>query len=348
MITNVAIEAFKAGEYDFRAENVSKEWATAYNISAKDQGHLIQELVAHKSGEGMQAFNINTRLPKFSNPKVREALSYAFDFEWTNKNLFFNQYTRTNSFFSNSELASSGIPEGKELEILEPFRNSLPKQLFTEPFTLPQTDGSGNIRANLRIARELLKEAGWEVKDGKLTHAETAEVMKIEFLLRQPTFERVVAPFIQNLERLGINALQRTIDAPQWVNRVLEFDFDIVILTRGQSLSPGNEQRNYWSSKAAEISGSWNFAGINDPVIDELIEIVISAPDRETLVAATHALDRTLLWGHYVIPQWHISGDRIVYWNKFGKPNIKPDFSLGFLNTWWVDEDKLSTLIQGQ
>ncbi len=346
--TTVAIEAFKAGEYDFRAENVSKEWATAYNIPAKEQGHLIQELVPNESGEGMQAFYLNTRLPKFSDSKVRKALSYAFDFEWTNKNLFFGQYTRTNSFFANSELASTGIPEGKELEILDPFRNSLPEQLFTEPFTLPQTDGSGNIRSNLHIARELLIEAGWEVKNGKLINNETGEAMKIEFLLRQPTFERVVAPFIQNLERLGIESVQRTVDSSQWLNRVLEFDFDIVILTRRQSLSPGNEQRNYWSSEAAEISGSWNFAGITEPVIDELIEIVISAPDRETLVAATHALDRALLWGHYVIPQWHIVGDRIVYWNKFGKPEIKPDLTLGFLDTWWVDEDRLSTLIQGQ
>lgn len=346
--SDVAIEAFKAGEYDFRAENISKEWATAYNIPAKEQGHLIQELVPNESGEGMQAFYINTRLSKFSGPKVREALSYAFDFEWTNKNLFFGQYTRTNSFFANSELASSGIPEGKELEILEPFRENLPEQLFTEPFTLSQTDGSGNARANLRTARKLLKEAGWEVENGKLTNTTNGETMKIEFLLRQPTFERVVAPFIQNLERLGIEASQRTIDSSQWVNRVLEHDFDIVILTRTQSLSPGNEQRNYWSSKAADISGSWNFAGITDPVIDELIEQVISAPDRETLVAATHALDRTLLWGHYVVPQWYISGDRIVYWNKFGKPETKPKFALGFLNTWWVDEDKLSTLNQGQ
>ena len=256
--------------------------------------------------------------------------------------------TRTNSFFSNSELASTGIPEGKELEILEPFRDSLPEQLFTEPFTLPETDGSGRIRTNLRTARQLLRKAGWEVKDGKLTNNETGEVMEIEFLLRQPTFERVVAPFIKNLERLGIDAAQRTIDSSQWLNRVLEFDFDVVILTRRQSLSPGNEQRNYWSSEAAEISGSWNFAGITNPVIDELIEIVISAPDRETLVAATHALDRTLLWGHYVVPQWYIAGDRIVYWNKFGQPETKPDFSLGFLNTWWIDEYKLSTLIQGQ
>jgi microcin C transport system substrate-binding protein len=310
----VTLEAFKAGEYDFRTENIAQDWATAYEIPARDQGHLIQELVTDERGEGMQAFWFNTRLDKFSDPRVREALGYAFDFEWSNANLFYGQYTRTESFFSNSELASGGLPQGIELEILEEFRGRIPDEVFTEPFTLPRT----------------------------------GEVMVIEFLLRSPSFERVVAPFVQNLERLGVEASIRLIDNSQWVNRVLASEFDIFILTRRQSLSPGNEQRNYWSSEAADISGAGNFAGIKNPVIDELIDRVISAPDRETLVAATHALDRVLLSGHYVVPQWHLAGDRIVYWNKFGRPEINPRFGLDVVTTWWVDEDRLATLIQGQ
>ena len=346
--TTVAIEAFKAGEYDFRAENVAKEWATAYEIPARDQGHLVQEFVPNESGQGMQAFWFNTRLPKFSDPRVRQALGFAFDFEWTNENLFYGQYTRTDSFFSNSELAASSLPEGIELEILEEFRGQIPDEIFSEPFTLPRTDGSGNIRQNLAAALDLLSEAGWEIRDGKLTDVDSGEVMTIEFLLRSSTFERVVAPFVQNLERLGVDANINLVDSSQWVNRVLAFDFDTFIWTRRQSLSPGNEQRNYWSSEAAETPGSFNFAGISDPVIDELIDKVITAPDRETLVAATRALDRVLLSGHYVIPQWHIAGDRIVYWNKFGQPEITPRFGLDFLTTWWVDGDRVSTLIQGQ
>jgi microcin C transport system substrate-binding protein len=344
----VTLEAFKAGEYDFRTENIAQDWATAYEIPARDQGHLIQELVTDESGEGMQAFWFNTRLDKFSDPRVREALGYAFDFEWSNANLFYGQYTRTESFFSNSELASGGLPQGIELEILEEFRGRIPDEVFTEPFTLPRTDGSGNIRDSLRAATDLLAEAGWEIRGGKLTNVDSGEVMVIEFLLRSPSFERVVAPFVQNLERLGVEASIRLIDNSQWVNRVLASEFDIFILTRRQSLSPGNEQRNYWSSEAADISGAGNFAGIKNPVIDELIDRVISAPDRETLVAATHALDRVLLSGHYVVPQWHLAGDRIVYWNKFGRPEINPRFGLDVVTTWWVDEDRLATLIQGQ
>ena len=344
----VTLEAFKAGEYDFRTENIAQEWATAYEIPARDQGHLIQELVTDESGEGMQAFWFNTRLDKFSDPRVREALGYAFDFEWSNANLFYGQYTRTASFFSNSELSSSGLPQGIELEILEEFRGRIPDEVFSEPFTLPRTDGSGNIRDSLRAATDLLAEAGWEIRGGKLTNVDSGEVMVIEFMLRSPSFERVVAPFVQNLERLGVEASIRLIDNSQWVNRVLASDFDIFILTRRQSLSPGNEQRNYWSSEAADISGAGNFAGIKNPVVDELIDRVVSAPDRETLVAATHALDRVLLHGYYVIPQWHLAGDRIVYWNKFGRPEINPRFGLDVIGTWWVDEDRLATLIQGQ
>lgn len=336
--TTVALEAFKANEFDFRAENVSKNWATAYDIPAVENGELIKEFVPNDSPQGMQAFYLNNRKEKFSDPKVREALTYAFDFEWTNENLFYGQYTRTDSFFENSDLASTGIPEGKELEYLESFRDQLPAALFTEAFTLPSTDGAGNNRANLGKAIQIFKEAGWEIQNGALTNVESGEVMTVEFMLRSPTFERVVAPYIDNLKRIGIDASQLTLDGGQWYNRLLEFDFDSTIMTRTQSRSPGNEQKNYWTTDLAQEPGSWNIAGIENPVIDALVEEVIAAPDRESLVAATQALDRVLLWGYYVIPQWHIAGDRILYWDKFSRPETLPMDSVGFPTIWWMND----------
>jgi len=336
--TTVALEAFKANEFDFRAENVSKNWATAYDIPAVENGELIKEFVPNDSPQGMQAFYLNNRKDKFTDPRVREALTYAFDFEWTNDNLFYGQYTRTDSFFENSDLASAGVPEGKELEYLEPFRDDLPEALFTEAFTLPSTDGSGNTRANLGKAIQILKGAGWEIQDGAMTNVETGEVMKLEFMLRSPTFERVVAPYIDNLNRIGIDASQVTLDGGQWYNRLLEFDFDSTIMTRTQSRSPGNEQKNYWTTDLSMEPGSWNIAGIANPVIDALVEEVIAAPDRESLVAATQALDRVLLWGYYVIPQWHIAGDRILYWDKFSRPETLPMDGVGFPTTWWMND----------
>lgn len=342
----VALEAFKSYEYDYRTETSSQLWATGYDVPAVEEGDLILELVPDANGQGMQAFWFNLRRDKFADPRVREALGYAFDFEWSNENLFYGQYTRTDSFFSNSELASSALPEGQELEVLEQFRNQIPDEVFTEPFTLPTTDGSGNIRENLRIASDLLSEAGWEVQNGVLTHTETGEVMEIEFLLVSPAFERIVAPFIQNLERLGVQASLRTVDSAQYQNRLQDFDFDVIVYTARQSLRPGNEQRDYWSSEAADIPGSRNVAGIRNPVVDELIEMIIAAPDRETLVATTRALDRVLLWNHYVIPQWYLDATRVAYWNKFGRPEQLPQPTFGFdpVSTWWVDESKLAEL----
>ena len=347
--TTVSLEAFKAGEFDFRLENVAKDWATAYEIPAKEEGRLITEAVPNNLNQGMQAFVFNTRLPKFSDPRVREALGYAFDFEWSNKNLFYDQYTRSNSFFSNSEMAATGLPEGKELEYLEKYRDQIPEEVFTTEFTLPVTDGSGNNRDNLRRAQELLTEAGWEIKDGKLTNA-AGETMDFEFVLNSPTLERVVAPFVQNLERLGITVTLNTIDPGQWVERMRNFDFEMTSVRRPQSESPGNEQRNYWSSEAADTPGSGNFYGIKNPAIDGLIGDLISAPDRESLVAATKALDRVLLWNHYVIPNWYVPADRIAYWNKFGRPEDASDYgsSADFFTTWWIDEEKAAALVQGQ
>ena len=340
----VAVEAFKAGEFDFRSENNSKEWGTAYDLPDVENGRMIKELIHHERPTGMQAFWFNTRRAKFADRRVRHALAHTFDFEWSNANLFYGQYTRTKSFFSNTELASSGLPRGRELEILEPWRHQLPEEVFAKAYEPPSTAGSGSIRRNLRTAKKMLEEAGWVVRDGTLTHAETGAAMEIEFLLVAPAFERIVGPVVKNMERLGIAARIRLVDPAQYQNRVNEFDFDVVVSTRGQSLSPGNEQRNFWTTDSADVPGSGNLAAVRDPVIDELVDLLIQAPDRDTLVAATRALDRVLLWGHYVIPQWHIRSFRLVYWNKFGRPAIRPKYGLGFPATWWIDQEKAAGL----
>jgi microcin C transport system substrate-binding protein len=331
----VALQALKAGEYDLRQENVSKNWATAYDTPAVAEGRLIKEEIRHRQPTGMQGFLFNTRRPVFRDPRVRRALAYAFDYEWTNKNLFYGAYTRTKSYFSNSELAARGLPTDGELAVLEPFREQLPSEVFTKPYEPPASDGSGNIRRNLRSALRLLKQAGWEVRDGRLVNTATGAPMRFEILLVQPDFERVVLPFVRNLERLGIEAKVRTVDATQYQNRLDEFDFDLIVHSIGQSLSPGNEQRDFWLSKNADIPGSRNLAGVKDPVVDALVEQVISAPDRKSLVDRTRALDRVLLWGHYVIPQWHIRSWRVAHWNKLGRPAVSPKYDLG-LDTWWI------------
>jgi len=284
----------------------------------------------------MQAFVYNTRRDIFKDPKVREALAYAFDFEWTNKTLFYNAYKRTRSYFENSELASRGLPSPSELKLLNPYRDKLPKEVFTKEYSPPETDGSGNIRSNLRKALKLLNEAGWELKSGKLVNRTTGKRFVFELLLVQPSFERIALPFKKNLSRIGVEMNIRIVDSSQYVNRLNNFNFDMVVYTFRQSLSPGNEQRDFWSSKAADTPGSSNLAGIKDPIVDDLIEKVISAPDRDSLIAACRALDRVLLWGFYVIPQWHINVYRIAYWNKFARPKIKPKYGLGLLDTWWL------------
>jgi microcin C transport system substrate-binding protein len=339
----VALEAFKAGAFDFRAENSAKNWATAYDIPAVKDGELILAKIPNELPSGMQGFVYNTRRGVFKDPKVREALAYAFDFETTNENLFYGQYTRTKSYFDNSELASSGLPTGKELEILDKYRDQLPEEVFTTVYEPPSTKGEGRIRANLKKALDLLKEAGWEVRDRKLVNSETGKPMTFEILLFDPTWEKITLPFIQNLKRLGIDARIRRVDTAQYQNRLDNFDFDMIVAVWGESLSPGNEQRDFWGSQAADTPGSRNYAGIKDPVIDDLVNLVISAPDRESLVARTHALDRVLLWGHYVIPHWYIPYNRLVYWNKFDRPDVLTIRGTS-VNTWWVDPKKEATL----
>lgn len=339
--STVVIEAFKSGAIDYRDENSSRHWATSYNIPAVQDGRIARETLQHGRSVGMQGFAFNMRRPMFQDRMVRRALAYAFDFEWSNKTLFYDQYTRTRSFFQNSELAATGLPKGRERDILSRFSRKLPKEVFTQVYEPPRTDGTGNNRTQLREALEILRGAGWDINEEtrKLVHKKTKQEMKFEVLLVSPLFERVVLPMKKNLARLGIEITVRTVDSAQYQERLNNYDFDMVVMTWGQSLSPGNEQRNYWGSEAADRPGSRNFTGIKNSVVDDLIEMVISAPSRAELIYRTRALDRVLQWEHIVIPQLHIPYDRILYWNKFSRPEIVP-MRGSSLFTWWIDREK--------
>lgn len=335
---SIAFEAFKAGDVDFRAENISKQWATGYTGSQFSSGRVIKEEIPHQNPQGMQAFWFNLRRDKFKDPRVRQALGMVFDFEWTNNTLFYGAYTRTESFFSNSELASSGIPGGDELALLNQYRDKLPAALFTQPFTLAKTKGNGRIRPQQREALRLLKAAGWNLKAGKLLNAK-GEQLKIEFLVYSPSFERVIQPFRKNLQRIGVASEIRIVDVSQYINRLNNFDFDIYTLPLGQSLSPGNEQLSMWGSEFANIPGTGNRIGLQDPVVDDLVMEVINAKDRQSLITSVKALDRVLLWKNLVIPQWHISSYRVAYWRKLVRPTTLPKYSLA-IDSWWQQESQ--------
>jgi len=335
--------ALKSGDIDFFAENQAKAWAVDYDVPPVRDGWLKKIEVPHQRPTGMQAFVFNTRRAKFQDRNLRRALTFAFDFEWTNRNIFFDQYTRTESYFSNSELAATGLPEGEELEILERYRGQIPEEVFTTPYWAPSTDGLGWPRENLESAFELFAEAGWVVEDMILVNAETKQPLAFEILLVSQAFERIMLPLVRNLKRLGIDARLRLVDQSQYINRLRSFDFDMIIRSWGQSESPGNEQRSYWSSDSADSNASRNYAGIKDPVIDALIEQLIIAPTRESLVARTRALDRVLLWGHYMIPNWHLRKQRILYWDKFSRPEQPARFGTS-TNLWWFDPAKADRL----
>ncbi|WP_123401866.1 extracellular solute-binding protein [Inmirania thermothiophila] len=337
--TTVALEAFKAGEYDFREENVAKNWATAYDFPALRQGLVKKVEIPHRRPAGMQGFVFNTRRWMFRDRRVREALGYAFDFAWTNRNLFHGAYTRTTSYFANSELAATGTPGPEELAILARYRGRVPEEVFTRPYAPPPGDPQGDIRGQLRTAMGLLRAAGFDVRDGRMVERASGRPFRFEILLVNPSFERIALPFARNLRRLGIEAGVRTVDPTQYQNRLQQFDFDMTVAVFPQSLSPGNEQRDFWTSAAADTPGSRNLAGIRDPVVDELVELLIAAPDRASLVARARALDRVLLWGHYVIPHWHLNYFRVAYWDLFGRPPVNPPYALAF-DTWWVDRAK--------
>jgi microcin C transport system substrate-binding protein len=341
----VWLEAFKAAAYDIRVENSAQRWATAYDIPAARAGVLRKEPLKHARTQGMQGFAFNLRRPIFQDRRVREALGYAFDFEWTNKTLAYDQYTRSRSYFNNSELEAKGLPSPEELKLLEPLRGQIPDEVFTKEYNPPKTDGTGNIRENLRKAAQLLKEAGWIVKAGKLVNDKTGEPFSFEILLSDPTYERMTLPFVKILERLGIDARVRSVDTAQYQRRSDDFDFDMTIDSWAQSESPGNEQRDMWGSDAADHKGTRNSTGIKSKAIDTLVEAIIAAPDRKSLVERTHALDRVLQWSFLTVPQFYIAVDRVAYWDKFGRPAITPKqgVQIGF---WWIDKDKAATLDQ--
>lgn len=341
----VALEAFKGGQYDFRAENSAKDWATGYETPDVRAGRIVKEEVPHGLPAGMQGFAMNLRRPPFQDPRVREALAWAFDFEWSNQALFYGQYTRTRSYFENSELAARGLPGPEELALLEPFRGRVPEEVFTAEYQPPRTDGSGSNRENLRRAAELLKAAGWTVQGGKLV--KDGQPLAFEILLPSAQYERVVLPYKGNLEKIGLTVSVRTVDSAQYRRRMDGYDFDMTLTVFAQSHSPGNEQREYWSSEAAKREGSRNVIGIQDPVVDALVEKVVAAPDRPSLVAACRALDRVLQWGHYVVPNWYLAKQRIAYWNRFGKPAVVPKAGVQ-LDAWWWDAEKAAALEGGK
>ncbi len=334
----VAMEAFKAGQIDFRQENIAKNWATAYNFPAVERGLVVKELVPMRLPTGMQGFAMNTRRAPFNNRYVREALTWAYDFQWANKNLFYNSYKRDLSYFSNSDMASSGLPSGGELALLMPYKSDLPAEVFTKPYTLPITDGSGNNRQELIRSLALLHRAGWNVKNFKLVDAH-GQQMHFTILLADPTYERVLLPYVQTLSHLGIAAEVRTVDPSQYQHMADDFDFDMTMGVFPESDTPGSEQRDNWTCPAAKQTGSNNMMGVCNPVVDALVGKVIAATTRTELTDAVHALDRTLLWGWYVVPNWHLDKFRIAYWNRFGHPNVK--IRSGFqLDDWWVDSAK--------
>ena len=331
----VALEAFKAGAYDFRAENSSKNWATAYDVPPVRDGRIRKQAIPNEIPTGMQGWVYNTRRAIFSDARVREALAAAFDFEWSNAHLFYKAYTRTRSYFSNSELASRGLPTEAEVKVLAPFRSRVSDEVFRREYRPPSTE-PGGLRPNLIHALDLLKQAGWVVRDMRLVNTQTGRPLTFEILLDDPNWERIALPFVKNLERLGVSARVRTVDSAQYEYRMKQFDFDMTVGLFSQSLSPGNEQVDFWASTSATTPGSRNLAGVRDPAVDRLIELVISAPDRPALIARTRALDRVLLWGHYIIPHFHITAFRVAYWNRFGRPAVSPKYDLGF-ETWWIE-----------
>lgn len=340
----VALRAFLSGEYDWRVETSAKVWARGYVGKAISSGDIKKISIPHYLPSGMQGFFFNTRRSIFSDIRVREALFYAFDFEWSNKNLFFSQYKRTKSYFNNSVFASCGIPKGEELKILQPYKKQLEKSapnIFDTPYVIPRTDGrvvvGENKRENLKYAQKLLQEAGWVVKNNQLINIKTGKPFVFTLLLDNPAFERLALSYTQDLKILGIVMKIQRVDLSQYINRLRDFDYDMIVAVIGQSLFPGNEQRYFWGSQSAMMKGSRNYAGIKDPVVDSLIDELIKAKNRHDQIAITRALDRVLLWGFYVIPHYYLPNFRIAYWKKIGIPSINPKY--GFSQYLWWDKN---------
>ncbi len=333
---NVALEAFLAGQYDYRLENTAKLWETAYDAPAVRDGRIIKEALPHARPAGMQGFLYNIRRPAFADVNVRKALAYAFDFEWSNKQFAYGQYTRTNSYFENSDLAAPDAPpRGAELKILESYRGQIPDDVFGPRYQPPTNDGSGNVRESLRTAAQILDESGWKLgPDG--IRIKDGVPLKFEIIDSNPMFERWVLPFIANLKRIGVAANFRVLDPAQYQNRINDFDYDMTIGTIPQSDSPGNEQRDFWGSEKADIKGSRNYIGIKDKAVDDIIEKIIRAKNREDLVAHCRALDRILLSGYYVIPQWHSDHFNVAYWKKLQRPDKTSPLTPSVSDTWFA------------
>ena len=333
----VSVEAFKANEFDFMYINIAKQWARDLVGPKFDSKQIMKEYLPHRNNQGMQGFVFNLRNPLFQDRRVRAALGMAFDFEWANNKLFFNEYTRSASYFSNSDLAAKNLPEGLELEYLSPFKDQLPPEVFTQPLTPFSTGPLNTLRDNLRNAKKILAEAGWTVQDGRLINKE-GNSFDFEILLVSPSFERVMAGYVNNLKKLGVNASYRTIDPALYIDRLNRFDFDMTVHVFGQSQSPGNEQRDYWHSSSADRNGSRNLIGIKDPIVDQLVEKIIYAETQEELAASCKALDRVLWYGYYVVPNWYVARHRVSYWNKFKRPETLPLYynPNQALMTWWM------------
>lgn len=340
-----ALEALKAGLIDIREEFTSKDWATAYDVPAVKEKRLLLETLPDQNPSGTQGFWINTRKAKFTDIRVRRALDLAFDYEWTNKNLFYSLYKRTTSFFENSPMKAEGKPGAAELALLEPFRKDLPASVFDEPYVPPVSDGSGNDRKLMREAARLLAEAGWQQKSGKLQNA-SGEAFEIEFLIQDPTSERLVAPYVKNLGALGIAATIRKVDSAQYERRRKSFDFDVFQARFVMGLTPGPELRSFFGSQTADVEASLNLSGIKSPAVDALIGHIGTAQSRAELVTAARALDRVLRAGHYWVPQWYKASHTIAYWDRFGRPAVKPAYDRGIIDTWWIDSQKAAKLKQ--
>lgn len=341
----VAFEAFKAGKIDFFTESSAKNWATLYDFPALRAGKVVKNGdIVLKNPRPMQAIVFNLRRAKFADPRVRQAFDLVYNFEWLNQNIFFGAYKRTSSFFENTELAAKGLPQGKELAILEEVRSQVPPEVFTTEYKNPVNATPVDERNNVRQALKLLQEAGWEIKNGALTNAKSGETMTVEFLLQQENMMRLISPYIQYLEKLGVKSTARVIDGPQYKRRTDDFDYDAIVDGFGQSESPGNEQRDFWGSASADRPGSRNSIGIKNPAVDKLVDKIIFAKDREELVAASRALDRVLLWNHYVVPQYYTPNERFAYWDRFAHPQVLPSRSIGFPTVWWYDQEKAAKL----
>ncbi|TMJ27209.1 MAG: ABC transporter substrate-binding protein, partial [Alphaproteobacteria bacterium] len=335
----VTFEAFKAGETDVRRENSGRNWMTRYDVPAVKEGRIKREELPNEMPQPMQGFVFNLRRELFKDRRVREAIGLMYDFEWQNKNLSYGFFTRSRSFFGNSELEAKGLPSPEELKILDPLKGKIPDEVFTKEYNPPKTDGSGNIREQARQAIGLLKPAGWEIKDGKMTD-KNGKKLAFELLLNEAGFERMALPVKQNLERIGIEMNVRTVDTSQYRRRTDSYDFDMVIDLWGQAISPGNEQREFWGSNAADKPGGRNSMGLKDPAVDQLIELVIAAPDRDSLVVRTRCLDRVLQWHEFLIPQFRSGKELVAYWNRFSRPEKTAKYSPVAFDTWWLDEAK--------